>query len=60
MPRGGFDIPMTPSEIQAAYVQMVNTGQNAVLQISRPHLSLGEWRDEQLKIWAEYSAQCLY
>lgn len=40
---------LTEGEIQAAYMDMFNKGQNAVLQLGRPHMSLMEWRDEQLK-----------
>lgn len=49
--------PMHPNEIELAYMQMVNTGQNAVLQIGGPNLSVNEWRDQQIKRWEEYIAQ---
>lgn len=36
------------NEIHAAYMDMFNKGQNAVLRLSGDHLSLSQWRDEQI------------
>ena len=37
------------NEIQAMYMQMLNSGQNAVGEIGKGYISIEEWRDRELR-----------
>ncbi len=51
--------PLHPNQIQAIYMQMFNSGQNAVWELGKPALRLSEWRDREIKRWEEANAPAL-